>query len=324
MRLCPFLGGREFRPASALMLAVVLAARWTSPAAAQDGRLLRLKSLRVLADDVVVDRPLQQPQAISIAPDGHMVIADTGNNRVLLLDRQGEVIREISGFGWQKDQFDRPVDVYAATGLDIFVADYNNRRVLRYDKDLNYLSAFATDDQLPPELQLGYASGVALSAHGELFVVDNENRRVLKIDSFGKPEFSFGSFSYGDGSLEDPQRIEISPEDIVYVSDAARGCIMVYDYYGNYVGRIGEGLLSRPSGLRWHRGGLWVADPDAGQVVLFGAEGEWVGRWNIVGEGVGALGAPADVDLVGSNLYVLERGNHRVQVFDWLDAPKHE
>jgi DNA-binding beta-propeller fold protein YncE len=307
------------------MLPVLIALTLISgPAEAQDLPLLRLKALAVLANEELVDRPLLRPEALSLGPDGRLFIADTGNNRVLVLNRSGEVVREVSGFGWGKDQFDRPVDIFASSGLDVFIADYNNRRVVRYDKDLNYLSSFTTEEQVEMELQLGYPSGVALSSHGELFVVDNENRRVLKIDSFGDPEFSFGDFSYGEGSLEDPMRIEISHEDLIYVSDAGRRCVVVFDYYGNYVGRIGERVLTSPAGLKWADGKLWVADPGADQIVLFDEEGNVLGRWNVSGEGIGALGGPVDVDILDEKLFVLERDNRRIQVFDWLDAQKRK
>jgi len=293
-----------------------------APAQGQEVPLLRLRSLRVVADGELMGRPLRYPEAMSVAPDGRLYLADTGNNRLLLLNRQGEVVREVAGFGWGKDQFDRPVDIFASSGLDAFVADYNNRRVLRYDKDLNYLSSFTAGEGKESELQLGYPSGVALSSHGELFVVDNENRRVLKIDSFGVPEFSFGDFSYGDGSLEDPQRIEISHDDVIYVSDRGRHCVMTYDYYGNYLGRIGQGVLVSPMGLRWEEGRLWVADVEGDQIVLFDSDGKALGRWNVPGDGLGALDGPIDVDVYNGNVYVLERDSQRIQVFDWLGSPR--
>ncbi|RMF70504.1 MAG: hypothetical protein D6743_00205, partial [Calditrichaeota bacterium] len=221
-------------------------------------------------EEKIKELPLLQPQALSFDPDGNLYILDTGNNRIVKFDSRGRVLGSIGGFGWEKEEFDRPLDITATTGLDVFVADYNNERIERYDKDLNYISSFYTDPNLEPELQFGFPSGVAISGQGELFICDNENNRVLKLDLTGQPVLSFGDFNWGEGQLERPAKIELGPDNRVFVSDRKANQIVVFDYFGNYVARFGQGQLHQPDGLCWSDSQLlFVADSGSHRVVLF-------------------------------------------------------
>ena len=81
---------------------------------------------------------LQDPYSISVDPSGYLYVADTENHRIQKIDPQGTFLLEKGAFGWQNEEFDRPIAVSSRNGLDVYVADYNNRRIVRYDKDLNY------------------------------------------------------------------------------------------------------------------------------------------------------------------------------------------
>jgi len=262
---------------------------------------------------------LSQPQAISIGPEGHVFVVDTGNNRILEFDNKGKFIYAAGGFGWNKEEFDRPLDVSAKTGLDIFIADFNNERIERYDKDLNHISSFYTDENISRSLQFGFPSCVDISRHGELFICDNENDRILKINSFGEPEASFGDFNWGEGQLEYPVKIELTPKDLVYVSDQGTDQIVIFDYYGNFVARFGSKILNKPNGLAWTEDEkLIVADSGNNRVVIFDKNNRPIFFWGEEGKRVGAFNNPVDVTMYDNRIYVLDSGNSRVQVFELI------
>lgn len=261
----------------------------------------------------------RNPSGIAIDPEGNVYIADTGNNRVQKFDRYGRFLRQVGGFGWGREQFDRPLDVCASTGLDVFVADYNNERIERYDAHLNYISSFYSDDASPEGLRFGFPLSVAISTHGELFIVDGENRRLLKVNSFGMPELSFGDFRWAQGRLERPAQVAVSGKDLVYAADAGAGRVLVYDYYGNFVREIGAGVLREPVGVAVDvRGNVWVADTGNDRIVAFSTEGRLLGQWGSSGEKLGAFRRPSDVTVRAGWVYVLDGGNCRVQVFEVL------
>lgn len=259
------------------------------------------------------------PMAISVDPKGQLYVADTGNNRIQKLDSHGKVVRFVGGFGWEREQFQRPVDICADNGLDVFVADYENRRIERYDKDLNWIGSFYSDETLPEELQFGFPCGVDISIHGELFLVDDENYRVLKFNTQREPDLSFGDFDWGEGKLEQPCKVLVSRDDKVYVSDQAAGRIVVFDYYGNYLTYWGKGILSHPQGLcQTPSGHILVADGENHRIVVFDPAGRPVYHWGSLGDKLGAFNHPVDVACHGDKVLVADSDNHRIQVFTIL------
>jgi DNA-binding beta-propeller fold protein YncE len=261
--------------------------------------------------------PLSAPQALAADDAGHLYVVDTGNNRVVKLDDTGALLAVVGGFGWEKEQFDTPVDASIKRGLDLYVVDHNNERVERYDRKLNYISSYKSDPNLAETRQFGFPVSVDVSRHGELFICDADNNRVLKLDAFGQPSLSFGDFNAGEGQLQSPVKIEIAKDDLIYVSDRDKDQIVVFDYYGNFVTRFGENLLSDPAGLIWLEGRLlFVADAGNHRIVVF--NNRLVVAAMLAGREAGAEGLqlPVDVAVWKSRLYVLDSTAGRVRVFD--------
>jgi len=274
-----------------------------------------IKYLAMIPGSVDSTFVLSNPQAISADIDGNIYLADTGQNRLLKLNAKGKLLDSVGGFGWEHQQFDRPLDVSAKTGLDVFVADYNNERIERYDKDLNFISTLSSADVVDSALKFGFPSGVDLSRHGELFVCDTENNRILKVNSFGEPLLSFGDFNWGNGELQFPFKLYVSDHDIVYVADRESNQIVVFDYYGNYITRFGESILEQPGGLIWWHEFLLVADSGHDRVVVFNRNYELVFKWGSKGDKIGAFNNPADVTAWDDKVYVCDSNNNRVEIF---------
>ena len=295
-----------------LSLCVLLTATWSRGQSDYS-----LKLLYTFGSEGDQPDQFRSPLAISIGPEGNIYIADTGNNRIQKFNKRGVFLKYVGGFGWETEQFDRPVDVCAKTGLDVFVADFNNERIERYDKDLNYISSYYPDETQTEDLRFGFPYGVTISKHGELFIIDGENYRILKINSFGEPELSFGDYRWGTGKLDRPSQIEITRSDDVYVSDKTANRIVVYDYFGNYTNQLGLGIVNSPGGIACDQNGnVWIADTGNNRIVLLSPAGRVLLSWGTEGDKLGAFRRPADVAVGDGKVYVLDAGNSRVQVFE--------
>jgi len=191
---------------------------------------------------------------------GNMYVLDGNQNTLRLYDKSGRLVREIGGPGWLDSQFDRPAAVWARNGIDVFVSDYGNHRVERFDRGLNFVSSFSTHDVADPDLQFGYPTGLALSRLGELYICDTENNRVVKVDRFSTVERTFGGIGAGGGRLIAPVSVELGPHDAIYVLDGQR--IAVFDPFGNYLRDLFPSLISRPSALFAGSGVIAVIDGD--------------------------------------------------------------
>lgn len=258
-----------------------------------------------------------QPMAIAIDANGNLYVADTGNNRIQRFDVHGRLRSMVGGFGWDREQFQRPMDLCADNGLDVYIADHDNRRVERYDRELHWISTLIADSYSDEKLSMGFASGLGLSRHGDLFVADAENRRVLKFNTLQQAEASFGDFNWEDGDLQAPAQLSVGRDDRIYVADRGAGCVVVYDYFGNYLQSIGKNFLQEPSGIGLHpaAGLLAVTDMRRDQVVIFDQSGRIKGTVGGAGDKLGGFLQPSDAAWYGDQLFVVEAGHHRVQVF---------
>jgi hypothetical protein len=189
------------------------------------------------------------PPARSLNVDlyGNIFVVDGTQNTLTLLTKNRDTLRSVGGAGWKDSQFDRPAAVWAQNGIDVYVADYGNHRIQRFDRNLNFVSSFSTRDSEDPDIRFGYPMGVALSRLGALYICDSENSRILKVNSSNTVERSFGGFDAGLGRLMRPTQLACGPEDRVYVLDGPR--VVVFDAFGNYLSRLYPELLKSPTSI---------------------------------------------------------------------------
>ena len=78
------------------------------------------------------------PQDICVAPNGDLYIADTGNDRIIVVDDRGEkVLKIIDSFdnGGTQDTFNAPTGVCVSENGQLYIADRENRRIVVLELD---------------------------------------------------------------------------------------------------------------------------------------------------------------------------------------------
>lgn len=243
----------------------------------------------------------QNAKGLSVDPAGSVYVADTGGDLLLRFNSSGDSTGEVGGYGWGEYQFDMPYDVCASNGVEIYVADYSNNRIERFDRTLANVASLSTDQSNDDSKRFGYPSGVAVSRLGDLFICDDENVRIMKVNTFSTVERTFGGYGEGAGTLTMPRQVSIGPNDDVFVSD--RGRVAVYDNFGNYLGSIGAGLLHDPTGIGIGDGKLGVCDSDT--LYFFKLDGTLIAKFS----GNDIFGAKVkhfnDVSIKGNRVYIL-------------------
>ena len=165
-----------------------------------------------------------------MSSSGFLYVTDSGKDELYKLDTLGNIVRDCGGYGWDEGEFDNPVDVFA-TPLNVYVSDKNNSRIERFDKDLNFISQLYTRESDNKNERFGYPTSCATSNLGDLFILDTENKRIIKFDLFGNFIMNFGGFDAGIYALSNPKRFSISSNNFLFVLDGKR--IVVFDHYGN-------------------------------------------------------------------------------------------
>ncbi len=114
---------------------------------------------------------------ICITPEGNILVADTGNQRIQDLNSRGTLDKKLQVFGWQVDTASIPhVEPYVAKGDDgtVYVTDSTRHAVFQIAPDWKSVLVWGNKSDFRKP------TGIAVSPDGFIYVVDSEGCKVLK------------------------------------------------------------------------------------------------------------------------------------------------
>lgn len=167
-------------------------------------------------DGLAINAQLNTPTGVSVDTAGNLYIADQQNNRIRKVSTTG-IISTIAGTnvrGYNGDdmaatmaQLSLPTGVFADKKGNVFIADYGNGRIRKINAAGTIISVagygpqgFSGDGGVATLAELDYPSGVITDAIGNIFVADQSNNRIRKIDTVGIISTFAGTGSWGVSS----------------------------------------------------------------------------------------------------------------------------
>ena len=166
---------------------------------------------------------------------GFIYVSDINTDEITVLDTLGNLVKNIGGYGWRQSAFDNPADIFA-DALKVYVADKNNHRIQRFDKNLNFNFQILTRQSEVEQERFGYPLSAVMSNQGDIFILDSENSRIVKFDIFGNFLQNFGGYDYGNYALQKPVQLAVSMQNNIFVIDGNQ--VIIFDHYGNGSGKI--------------------------------------------------------------------------------------
>ncbi len=258
---------------------------------------------------------ISSPEGFHIADDGAIYLADTGNNRIIRYNRDGSVASVTGANGRGEGEFDNPVSI-ESLGDAIVVSDKVNHRLQMFSSGFEHLAIVGSRGTGAPEKF--QQPKKLLTYEDELYVLDTVNKRVQVFDS------SYGFVDeFRSNEIENfPSTFTIIPGEALVVVDYMSGKMHYFDLESGDLVSTEE----VPSGI----GGKSITDitymqrDDAGYLVfvldkdnvlaLFDADDmSPVKEYGEKGSGPGEFNEPMTATYYDNALYVLERGNRRIQ-----------
>ena len=151
--------------------------------------------------NLAIHAKLYFPSAVAVDKAGNVYIADSGNNRIRMIDATSGIIDTVvgttsGGFNDNKLAVEAklriPVGVHVDFDGNIFIADKGNNCIRKVTKSSGIISTIAgtgkagiNDDRAvsnPRSIMLSNPSAVVLDKHGNVYIADTNNHRIRRLN----------------------------------------------------------------------------------------------------------------------------------------------
>lgn len=256
------------------------------------------------------------PTGIAVGFDGLIYVADTWNHRVVVLNSNGDAVREFGSFGDTVDAPDASTQTglffgpraVAVTGDEIFVVDTGNERVQVFSPDGTFLRAWGGKGDGPT--QFNEPVGIVIGPDARVYVADSGNARISVFQRDGTPILQWPVPAWQGQSYFEPY-LAVDNNGLLYATSSATGSVEVYDLDGNFVTQLtnaGGEQFQRPVG---------ITQSATGQMMVTDAGANAVLQFTPIAPPVGPEGSPAASPVAGSASPVAPIGSQ----VDVLETP---
>jgi DNA-binding beta-propeller fold protein YncE len=214
---------------------------------------------------------------------------------------------------------------------------------LAFDSVANFL-------KLPPGMNFGEVSGVAVNSRGHVFVFTRSNSAggpayapsAAQLLEFGPNGELLGEIGKGLYAWSFAHTVRVDKDDNIWAVDKGSDMVIKFDPAGRVLMVFGrrkesadhetgpwenvnpplpavDGLFRQPTDVAWDSdGNVYITDGYVNsRVAKYDKNGDWVRSWGEKGTAPGQFRLPHAIAIDrNNNIYVGDRTNRRIQVFD--------
>jgi YYY domain-containing protein len=249
---------------------------------------------------------MREPRDGDVDGRGRLWIADFGNSRLRIFDREGGFLGGWGGRSSSTYGLREPCSV-SIRGEDLYIADTWNGRVQHFTLSGEWKAAAA---------ELYGPRGIVSAPDGKVWVTDTGNHRLVVYDRELGNKQIIGKLGKDPLEFSTPIGIAVDAAGSIYVADTGNHRIQVLAGDGRFLRSISvrgwKGAVE-PHVEIAPAGGIYATDPEANAVIAFDPPGTETGRWVADDQGK-KFSQPTGLALDRENsvLYVINSGNSTV------------
>ena len=177
---------------------------------------------------------------LRIDADDNIWTTDVGAHTVFKFSPEGRLLMVLGKKGmageWRDADnfplFNKPSDIAFGREGEIYVSDgYGNSRVMKFDRDGNFIKTWGSKGTAPGEFDLPHS--IVADATGRVYVGDWVNRRVQVFDAEG-------NFIEEWTHIGAPNGLSITADNFLYLADGVNGRILKLNLKGDILGGFGR------------------------------------------------------------------------------------
>lgn len=315
---------------------------------------------------IATSAQLSNPWSVTLDASGNLYIADGGSSRIRKVNTATGIITSVAGNGTQGFSGDNgaatsaqlrfPRSVASDAVGNLYILDYDNARIRKVNTGTGVITTvagngavgFSGDNGVATNAQLNSPSSAALDASGNLYIADQGNFRVRKVNAASGIIVTVAGNgilgSSGDNGLATsarvyPRSVALDAKSNLYFSDNNGGIRKVDAITGIITTVAGNGTtgfsgdngaatsaqLNYPQGIALDpNGNIYIADTDNHRIRKVNAETGII--TTVAGEGApgfsgdnqaatnAKLDYPYSIALDGiGNLYIADANNRRIR-----------
>lgn len=222
--------------------------------------------LRLGADE------LREPLGLAVDARDFVYVADAMTGKVFRYSLEGESL-EFETPSSATSLY--PIDV-AVQGSFVYVLDYADNRIIRYDTRGSYLDVLLSFR----EFERMHPTSLTVDESGRFITTDVENHTLTLWTPLMDIELTVGEFGWAEGSFNRPRKAVILPDGRIVVAEAGNRRLQILSPAGGY-----EMVPAPPTGKEFRTprsvavgryGMIFVADTEGRRVLVFSAGGDFL------------------------------------------------
>lgn len=249
------------------------------------------------------------PEDMLVLDDGSIWYVDSQNFRVVKVDQDGEVLRQVGREGSEEGEFECPLSgittdedgyLYVLSDCKVYVLDFNGGVVDKWgEQGADEIWQFSTP------------KGIKYNPVTEsLYITDVNHDRILSFDKDGTYNFSFGTIGSGATHIDGPRGLDIDSSGNLYIADEENHRVQVFNSSGVHIRSIGSSsIFEFPKDVEiLANGNIAVSSQNNQKIYIFDEDGNVLDSWGEYGDDDHHFHYPQ---------YLASDSSNNVYVSDW-------